>query len=392
MGGKIYEVTPSSASSATTNDMNSTKAVLGFVNRVAGAKSLQALYFMLTNDLRSIIEFDRCALIAHLGGLSKLVAINNQPLLDKKAQLHSDLNRLAVSLKAVQQGIFIPMNFDWGQDNVGRIPPDAAQAIRLYMSSSGCSHLFIAPLIWKAQAVGHLVIEFFQEAVPTRTSMEILTKIAPVLATELSQQWLLEKRSWLQRFALTGSRFESAKARIAKYVIPIVIALTLGGVILFVVPFSDVVGGAVEIIPKNRHFAFCKTEGLIDKIFVREDDQVRSDQLLAVIDPKETDFKIHKAQTDFDILTQQMVILRSVSDQDPGKLAESKLVELKRKAAWAELNFYKWQRGFLEVKAPADGRIVTKDVDSLVGKKFNTGESFCEIGVASDLWARDCRS
>ena len=56
----------------------------------------------------------------------------------------------------------------------------------------------------------------------------------------------------------------------------------------------------------------------------------------------------------------------------------------------AELEYLRWQRRFLEITAPVSGIILTKEVDTLVGKKFRAGEAFCEIAEPGDLWAEIC--
>jgi hypothetical protein len=63
-----------------------------------------------------------------------------------------------------------------------------------------------------------------------------------------------------------------------------------------------------------------------------------------------------------------MVLLKTSGGEDPSKLAESAVVELKRRAAWQELQFLKWQRQFLEVRSPVSGIILTRDIESLAGK------------------------
>jgi multidrug resistance efflux pump len=60
-------------------------------------------------------------------------------------------------------------------------------------------------------------------------------------------------------------------------------------------------------------------------------------------------------------------------------LAKVKLAELKREGVSAELEFLRWQGQFLVITAPVSGVIVTKDVETLVGKKLEAGEPFCEI-------------
>jgi len=131
--------------------------------------------------------------------------------------------------------------------------------------------------------------------------------------------------------------------------------------------------------------AFCGIEGLIDKVYVREGSKVEAGQVLATLDPKELDYKARTANRHFDILTSEMALLKRSASEDPSKLAESELVALKRKAAWAEFEYYKWQQQFLEIKAPIAGIVLTKDIESLSGKKFLAGEAFCEIVAPGNL-------
>ncbi|MFC1835987.1 hypothetical protein ACFL2Q_14915, partial [Thermodesulfobacteriota bacterium] len=58
---------------------------LDFSKRLMEAESLEDLYFRLTNDIQVLMPFDRCFLVTHLGGTSKLVAAGGQPILEKKS-------------------------------------------------------------------------------------------------------------------------------------------------------------------------------------------------------------------------------------------------------------------------------------------------------------------
>ena len=46
-------------------------------SRAVAAESLDEVHFLLTNDLRTLVGYDRCFLITHLGGNSDLTAANS---------------------------------------------------------------------------------------------------------------------------------------------------------------------------------------------------------------------------------------------------------------------------------------------------------------------------
>lgn len=75
------------------------------------------------------------------------------------------------------------------------------------------------------------------------------------------------------------------------------------------------------------------------------------------------------------------------ADKTPSKLGERKIAELERQKKSEELKYYRWQSQFLSIKAPSDGIIMTKDVDSLAGKKMTAGEPFCEIASPGEMAA-----
>ena len=68
---------------------------LRLTKRSAQIKELQKLLFFLTNDTRTLIEFDRSFLIVHLGGESYCAAVNNQPHVEKKSAFAYEFNQLA---------------------------------------------------------------------------------------------------------------------------------------------------------------------------------------------------------------------------------------------------------------------------------------------------------
>ena len=152
------------------------------------------------------------------------------------------------------------------------------------------------------------------------------------------------------------------------------------------IPFSHPVGGEAEIVPRYRHVAFSRIDGLIEQIQVTEGASVTGGQVVATMDPTELDFKIKGTQRQIELLTAEMTMLKKSAGQDVSKLAESRLAELKLKSVLAEWKYLQWQRQFLRIRAPASGIVTTKHVETFVGKKFRAGEPFCEIAAPGELW------
>jgi multidrug resistance efflux pump len=360
---------------------------LEFSKRAVESESLEDLFFILTNDIRALVEFDRAFLVTHAGGKTVFSAASNQPTLEKKSKFHRTILQLGKSVKDLNRGLLLSAQSD--SMNLPDEDIDASVLAELdsYLDVSECEYLFCVPLNHRGSPLGHLFLEFHERKPPNRVQILTVLNMAPFFAAALAEQWLVANRPGLVKEISPKGTTGRKALRFLFVTLPILLAVVglIGFAFLFV-PMEYYVGGESEVVPKERHIAFSKIDGIVEKVLVSEGQSVEKDQVLAILDKKELDYEIGSAQRQFDILTKEMVMLRRESGQTPAKLAESKLVELKRQSAWEQLQFLKWRARFLEIKAPVAGIVITKDVESLAGRKFKAGESFCEIAEPGELW------
>ncbi len=360
---------------------------LEYCKRVFEAKSLEDLYMLLTNDVRNLVDFDRSSLVVHLGGTSRLTAAGLQPVIEKKSKFYDEMTHLAQALKGVGRGLLLSSDSGASVLKEEELPALAGEAIQSYIDSSACTFLFCIPLTHDGKPVGHLILEFFETQPPSQISILTLLNISPFLGAALAEKWLTDTKPALISLMDPDSARRGRSSKIFMYgILAVLVLCVLAGIFLLVpVPFD--VGGETEIVPTIRHVAFCGIEGLIDKVHVHEGSKVEKGQVLADLDPRELDYKVATAERQVAILTAEMNLLKRSAGQDPSKLAESEVTALKRKAAQAEFEHYKWQQQFLHIKSPIAGIVLTKDIESLSGKKFMAGEAFCEIVAPGNLSA-----
>lgn len=351
-----------------------------FAARAVAAESLDEIHFLLTNDLRTLVGYDRCFLITHSGGDSDLTAATHQTVLDKKSELQSLLGAIGPSLRGLTRPLILHKGVTAESPSNGSLSNEVQQRLESHMNASECDYLCCIPLVYNKSAVGHLLMEYFGPNGPEKNSMAAAMKIAPVFAAALAGRRLIDNEPKVARRLLPGSDQLSGRRKLPLGRILIFSASVLLMVVfLFLIPFSYIVGGEAVIISREKHYAFCKIGGLIDKVLVRQGSKVRKGETLAVLDPTDLDYKIRSQQRQYEILTQDMALLSSLAVDDPSKLVKSRLLDLKRKNVSGELEYLKWQARFLEITSPVDGVIVTTDVDTLSGKKLDAGEPFCEI-------------
>jgi hypothetical protein len=356
--------------------------------RAADQSGLDDLYFLLVNEFRCILEFDRCFLIVHLGGSSELVAASHQPAIESKSPVYQDLSALAPKLKELKKGILLTKN---AQDQ--HFPADVASeelksALISYIRQSQCSHWTGVPLVHRGAVAGHLVFEFHTGRGPTDSAIVALLNVAPLLAAALAEHWLLHKKpriaGLLDPEASQAGGVLSFQGKRWRFVAALAAFVAIAA---FCVPVDYTAGGEAVVVPSERQVAFCRVDGLIQRVAATEGAQVKQDQVLAYLDPTEHDFRMDTARRKAEILTRRIALVRREADSAPAKLGDLKILQLEREKILKEIDHIKWESDFILIKSPTDGTVVTKDVQTLAGKKLKGGDPFCEIVKPSSLIA-----
>lgn len=128
----------------------------------ARARTLDELQFILVNDTRGLLPFDRALLIAHFGGKSSLIATSNQPRLEHKSDFVQRVNKLAPALKGIREGLALFAGVSAKAD----LSADLKAQLEDYLSYSKCSCIMVLPLLKHDEVVAHLLLEFFKDRGP----------------------------------------------------------------------------------------------------------------------------------------------------------------------------------------------------------------------------------
>lgn len=358
---------------------------LELARRASELDSLEDLQYFLVNDLRVLIQFDRSFLITHMGRSSQVRAAANQPTLEARSRIYEGLMDLSQNLRGLKKGLLLRSDLNSNDKVFEDLKDHQKRALAQYIEVSGCSYLFMIPLIKRNTTVASLLLEFFDAPPPTQTQAVALLSVAPILSSLLVERWIIDKHPRvISRIVSRADRANSQGLlrRNLKWLIPLT-ALIIAAVLLW--PIDVEVGGEAQVTSLKKNIAFCRMDGLIERVLVTEGELVNDDQILAILDPTDLNYQIESAGREYELLVKKLNTLSVESDVDPTKLAEAQLVDLRRKKVWNDLQYHKWRRRFLEIRAPTSGVILTKDIQSVTGKKLKAGEPFCELGKPSEL-------
>jgi len=162
--------------------------------RAAELRSLDDLYFFLVNDVRSLIEFDRCFLITHLGGRSRFAAANNQPSLETKSKLYEQIETLAPHLKKLDKGILLTNAAEQKDFPSDGVSEELKNALSSYVRNSQGNYFLFIPLLHNGSPASHMIFEFIGETAPDQFRVMALLNMAPLFASVLVEKWLLYKK------------------------------------------------------------------------------------------------------------------------------------------------------------------------------------------------------
>jgi hypothetical protein len=384
---------PPSGAQGDRNDHPQRALAIGFelARNAVKARTLDEVQFVLVNDTRALLPFDRALLVSHFSGQSVLVAVNNQPKLEPKSDLIQKVNETAPRLRLISKALVLFPD--------GEVPADiareSAEALKEYIASAGCSCLLLVPLSVYDRVVGHLILEFYGSNVPGEVEIVAFMNMVPFLSAALAEKWVLAKdkrahRAFFDMVSGDDLVKRRGKVRTRLVMVSCLLVVVVAGLCL---PMTMVIGGRAEVAPEYEYQAYVQMDGIAQKVFVREGDVVAKDQVVAELEAKEIDYKIRETQRLLESYRREIEILRNMGAENPAKLAESQLVAIKSLRARQELEFLNWRRQFLQVLSPVDGTILTKQVESQVGKRFKAGEAFCKIApahaLAADVFVRE---
>jgi putative peptide zinc metalloprotease protein len=158
----------------------------------------------------------------------------------------------------------------------------------------------------------------------------------------------------------------------------------LGLVLLFLLPpLSSKVTTDLVLEPGKDARVRAEVDGRIQRVFVREGDQVKAGQMLAVLENPDI-------TADVQSLTQQLALASSTlrNNQDRSDFSQAAQVVGDRGRLEQKLSVAQKRGQELEIRATIDGVVVTSNVDQEVGEYLSAGDEFARLVDRSTMKAR----
>lgn len=153
--------------------------------------------------------------------------------------------------------------------------------------------------------------------------------------------------------------------------------------LLFIPPVPTSVSSELLLEPGKGAQLRTTVAGTISEVFVRQGQEVKAGQLLAVLQNPELEAQAKKTAAELALASSN---LRENEDQPaPGKSAQSvrERIRHQKELAVAASNLEA-----LQIRAPFDGTVSTSEIRQRVGQFLAAGDEFCRLSDARTMKAR----
>ncbi len=386
-------------------EVNRLQHVLKFSNDLAGTLDPLEAARLGANYGRDLIGCERCSVLTLRGDRWQVLAISGQEVVEKKSSMvkamaafvgaHAQPTTVLLSKKELLARAESALT-----DN-GELPPAAEgeeQAVVLrrtdqidlaYFQLSHVVSAAVAPMLnADQQLVGVLFAESTAEGFfdPAAGSKELgqSQRLTEFLATHLGRVIVAAQDYRSLPFLAVTRRMRDAQLAVTgphrrKVLLKTVgILIVITAILLY--PKMDTVEGNCGLQPMERSAVVPEVAGRIEKVFVREGARVKKGDPIAQLDKFRIETELAKLAQEILRLENEAKRLSGLGDE-----ASAQIASLEARSAGEQVKLLRADLDATTLRAPLDGRILTKDLELRAGEFIQPGSPFAEV-AGLDRW------
>jgi multidrug efflux pump subunit AcrA (membrane-fusion protein) len=384
-------------------EVNRLQHVLKFANDLAGTLDAQEAARLGANYGRDLIGCERCSVLSWRGGRWQVLAISGQEVVEKKSSMvkamaafvgaHAQPEMVLLSKKELLARAEAPAN--------GELPPAVegeAEALvvrrtdEIDLAYFELSHVISAAVAPMLNADKELVGALFAESTaegffdPAAGSKELAQsrRLTEFLATHLGRVIVAAQDYQSLPFLAATRRMRDAHSAVTgphrRRVLLRLAAVAAIIVAILLYPKLDTIEGNCGLQPMQRSVVVPEVPGRVEKVFVREGSTVKKGDPIAQLDKFRIETELSKLAQDKLRLENEAKRLSGQGDEASAQVAlnEARSADEQEKLLRADLEA-------TTLRAPIDGRVLTKDIELHTGEFIQAGTPFAEV-AGLDRW------
>jgi RND family efflux transporter MFP subunit len=339
-------------------------------HEITSTLNLERVLQTIVNAPQAVIPYERAAVALEQGGRYKLSAVTGV------TQLHANSPEIAPLNEILRWAMLSGEVVNVRQHGleIDSAREETRAKFQSYFETSGMRAFYAVPLVDDTGRVGVLGLESRDPDFLSPVHLEILQVLAgqATIALRNAQMYkevpfisvlepVLEKR---RKFMAMGKRRRTMAIAASAAVL----------IFLFAFPLPLRVEGDAVAAPVRSAQIQPEVEGVVSRVYVREGDHVRRDQVIAELADWEARSALAQAEAKYQTTLLQMN--RALAANDGSEAGVQRI----------QADFWKSEvardRELLDkmrLRSPIEGLVATPAVENMVGRRLQHGDSFAEV-------------
>ncbi|MGO9404500.1 MAG: GAF domain-containing protein [Terriglobales bacterium] len=339
-------------------------------HEITSTLNLERVLQTIVNAPQAVIPYERAAIALEQGGKYKLSAVTGVTQVDADAPDIAPLNAILRWSLLSGEIVYVRQH----GEEIDSAREETRAKFRSYFETSGMRGFYAIPLTDDTGRVGILGLESRDPDFLTPAHLEILQVLAGQATVALRNAQMYKEVpfiSVLEPVLERKRKFMAMEKRRRTLMIA-----AAGAVVIFlaIFPLPLRVDGDAVVAPLHSAQMQPEIEGVVSRVYVREGDHVRRDQVLAELADWEARSTLAQAQAKYQTALLQMNRSLAANDGSEAGVQRIQTDYWKSEVARDQELLDKTR-----LRSPIDGLVATPHVENMVGRRLQYGDTFAEV-------------
>jgi len=339
-------------------------------HEITSTLNLERVLQTIVNAPQALIPYERAAIALQQGGKYKLSAVTGVTQLDPDAVDVAPLNDILRWTMLSEETVHVRQ---YG-DEIDTTREETRAKFKSYFETSGMRGFYAIPLNDDTGRVGVMGLEARDPDFLATAQLEILQVLAGQATVALRNAQMYKEvpfLSVLQPMLEKKRKFMAMEKRRRTLIVAGAVALLI---FLAGFPLPLRVDGDAVVAPLHSAQVQPEVEGVVRKVYVREDERVVQGQVIAEL--ADWDFRgiLAQAQAKYQTALLQMNHALAVNDGTDAGVQRVQADYWKSEVARDQESLDKTR-----LRSPIDGIVATSHVENMAGRRLQYGDSLAEV-------------
>jgi hypothetical protein len=367
-------------------------------NEIAGSQSEDIAARILVNGVRSTLDADRVTLIRKsnaLRGIARshftVLAISNATTVNKNSPIVHELLNAAKSIETSENGNDALAILAKQHQMAATIAVPIAKLVQ----ESEATSVLTSSQTTKSSIQDTMIVQWAQSDRYHRAA-SVIADVVPRLSDAWNDnQRVVSVPAKVRAFFLRAPSLTKRSQQV------LWLSLIIAGLVFFFSSAELNIRGTGTLQPTTQRFLFAPADGYIEEIFVKDGEQVSTNQLIATINSPTLQLEINRIDAEIELVDEmksgfELTINQLQSSDEKSVLlanqlaGEIKELEMKRESLVTQRNLIQSERQRLKLLSPTQGTIIAWDIESqLENRPVKQGDTLfriADVGPESQHW------